>query len=165
MSDLSSRASSDGAAARASPSSSREGYFLSSRMEKQGGEGGGGRGREGGGVDCGSLTNNTVRPDKGGSWGCGVSANESSNEGPCPHVGSEFQTTMTGFRPIMAAQGLNLDADWLAAFHRVPSLITFSPLLLTLSYQTGRSCSAHKTQPRTVIAKRELMNDSEAVCF
>lgn len=69
------------------------------------------------------------------------------------------------FSPITAPQGVNLDADWPAAFHRVPSLITFSPSLLTLSYHTGRSYSAHKTQTRTVIAKCELMNDSEAVCF
>ena len=35
-----------------------------------------------------------------------------------------------GGGPITAAQGVNLDSDWLAAFHRVPSLITFSPVVI-----------------------------------
>lgn len=54
------------------------------------------------------------------------------------------------FRPIALVRGVNLDADWSA---ESPSLITFCPLMLTLSYHTGRSCAAHKTQTRTVIAR------------
>lgn len=63
---------------------------------------------------------------------CRVLSNESSTAAAYPHVGSEFQPAKTGFCPITTAIDINLDADWLAAFHRVPSLITFSPLLLTL---------------------------------
>lgn len=51
---------------------------------------------------------------------CGISANESSNEGLRPHVGSDFQLTMTGLSPIRAVRGINLDADWPAAFQTVP---------------------------------------------
>lgn len=96
---------------------------------------------------------------------CRGSANERENYAPCPTWVLSSKRQRPGFSPITAAQGVNLDADWLAVFHRVHSLITFSPLLLTLSYHTGRRCSAHKTQTRAVIAKCELMNDSEAVCF
>lgn len=52
--------------------------------------------------------------------GRGISANESADEGLRPHVGSEFQLTMTGSSPITAMRGINLDADWPAVFQTVP---------------------------------------------
>lgn len=63
---------------------------------------------------------------------CRVFSNQSSTAAADPHVGSEFQTAKTGCSPITPARDIHLDADWLTVFHRVPSLITFSPLLLTL---------------------------------
>lgn len=78
-----------GAAVRASPRSSREGYFLSSQTEKQR--------SVGGGEEPVAATRPMTRPAAPqAGFECGVSASESSYEGPHPHVGSELQTTTRG---------------------------------------------------------------------
>lgn len=111
-------------AACASPRSSRDGYFASSRVEKQGGW-----------MWAGPVATAWPMTLRDSTWAgpdCGVLSNESSSTAPCPHVGSEFRTATAGCRPITPGKDINLDADWLAVFHRVPSLVTFRPMLLTL---------------------------------
>lgn len=63
---------------------------------------------------------------------CGVLSNGRWTAVLEPHVGSEFETAATGCCPITPGKDIRLDADWLAVFHRVPPLVTFSPVLLTL---------------------------------